>query len=87
MVKSESKIHLFLRINQKTKKQITGIKINGKANPKKGSQLMVAGLICVAKKESRRKKQTIKLMIRTIFRKIFNLRSWNNFLNIFACIK
>ncbi len=45
MVKSESNNHLFLRMNQKRKKQRTGIKINGNDKPKKGNQLIAAGLI------------------------------------------
>lgn len=87
MVNSESIIHLFLKIIQKMKKQITGININGNDKPKNGNQLIVVGLICVAKKESKRKKQTMKLRMRTILRKIFSLRSLNNFLKIFTCIE
>lgn len=45
MVKSESSNHLFLRINQKSKKQRTGMKKKGYDNPKNGNQLIVAGLI------------------------------------------
>lgn len=87
MVKSESINHLFLSNSQKTRKQSTGIKINGNDNPKNGNQLIVAGLIYVAKKDSKRKKQAMKLRIRTILRKIFSLRSLNNFLKIFTCIE